>query len=170
MNIKTSQRIVSVLEKYDPEMVEKFKQILAMARSRQDARQEINAQSFPIFKHLIPYVIMKKNKITPPKNWIDEINAFLSAIDTKNVGKKRMWFSAPEVLDLLNSFLVKRVEAIVLKKLDSFPISTKKRIIPDIHKFFEQGNLKLETIGISLRYIPGEYGKELALFLNGAKL
>jgi hypothetical protein len=151
-------------------MVEKFKQIIAMARSRQDARQEINAQSFPIFKHLIPYVMMKKNKIEPPKNWVDEINAFLAAIDSKNVGKKRMWFSASEILDLLNSFLVKRVEAMILNKLESFPISAKNKIIPDINEFFNQGNLKLETIGITIKYVSGKYGKELALFLNRIKI
>jgi hypothetical protein len=168
MNRKNaSQRIIDVLNKYDPELVEKFREIIAMARSRQDARQEINAQSFPIFKHLIPYVMMKKNKIEPPKNWANEIKAFLLAIDGKNRKKTKQWFSAKEIQYVLNGLLDSIViKQIVFDKFKSFPSESVKQ---DINDFFKN-DPTFEKLNVELKYIPSEEGKELALFLNGMKI
>jgi len=160
------QKISNFLKTNDMELYEKFRKIVAMARSRQDARQEINAQSMPLFKHLIPYALMKKKGIVPPGSWKSEIYGFLHNIDVKNSGKKKMWFSAPEILDLLNSFLDPRIEQDILKKIEIFSEPTKRKIIPEINKFFAQKDLKLESIGIGLQYIPGKYGKKLELILK----
>jgi len=166
---KASQRILNVLHKYDPDMVEKFKEIIAMARSRQDARQEINAQSLPLFKHLIPYVLMKKNKIEPPKNWVNEIKSFLIAIDSKNRKKNKQWFSAKEIQNILNGLLDSIViKQIIFNKLKSFPIS--ESVKQGINDFFKNDPPTFEKLNIELKYIPSEDGKELVLFLNGRKI
>jgi hypothetical protein len=166
---KATQRIIDVLSKYDPDMVDKFREIIAMARSRQDARQEINAQSLPLFKHLIPFVIMRNNNIIPPKNWVDEINAFLIAIDSKNRKKNKQWFSAKEIQNILNGLLDSTpIKKIIYNKLEPFPI--KESVKKGIDDFFENNPPTLEKLNIEFKYVPSEEGKELALFLNGIKV
>lgn len=144
--------------------------ITAMARYRQHALSEINNKSIPLFLHLIPYIVMRKNGIIPPNSWLPEIKGYLKNIDAKNSGRKKMWFSDVEVLNTLNGFLNKKVEELILEKLDTFPTSTKNRVYPEIKEFFNKSPLKLERLGLKLRYEPGEYGLKLVVYWNGVAL
>ena len=58
-----AKQIIEILQDHgNPELTKEFRAIVAMARSRQEARGEIKAQSLPIFLHLIPYAILTKDR------------------------------------------------------------------------------------------------------------
>lgn len=166
MAMEGVNKISKYLKENNTELYEYFRQIVAMAKYRLDARQEINAQSIPLFKHLIPYALMKKHGIVPPTNWVGEIKEFLLNIDGKNRRKNGLWFTAKEiqaVLDgLLDSIVMKKL---IYKKLDSLHMAIPSPVREDINNFFDS-EPKLEKLKIELKYVPSEEDRDLSIFIN----
>lgn len=168
--MNTSEKLILsfLRENNQVDLMKRFHQVISMSRSRQDAKQEINAKSIPIFLHLIPYAVMKEMKLVVPKTWVSEINNYLDNIDIKNSGKTKTWFSATQVFEIIDSFLDRKVEDLVFKKLSGY--SSFSKIKPEIKKFFSREPLSLKNLNISLKHVPSDYGKKLMFFINDKEL
>jgi len=160
--------IIGVLQDNgDDALTKEFRAIVAMARSRQQARNGIEDQSLPIFLHLIPFAILTNKAISPPAGWKTEIKAFFGSIDFKNSGKNRVWFSDVQIRDMLDALLSLQVKRQVLNKLKDFKQKPYYAIlIKEINAFFAE-NKKLQDLGIELKHMKDEEGLlSLALFIQ----
>lgn len=153
------KNILSVLKNHgDDSLMKEFRAIVAMARNRQQARNEIDAQSIPIFLHLIPYAILINRGINPPKGWKTELEAFFGSIDIKNSGKRRLWFSDTQILNMLDDLLNIQVKKQILKKAELFKGSTYYSVLVNgVASFFNE-NKKLEDLGIDIKHKEDESG------------
>lgn len=150
------------------DLVDKFKTVISMAKTRQEVRMRIGNLSNTIFQHVFLYVFLKKNNISFPTNWVSEIESYFEQIDANNSskkGKNNKWFTATEILKELNSNIVPKTKTVILRKLMSFSQNIQKKIIKNLDEFFSS-DLKLENIGLDIKYI----NDQLTLLLNGKKI
>ncbi len=146
------------------DLIEKFRKVISMARSRQEVKIKIVGLSDTIFQHVILYALFKKNNIIIPKTWSNEIQTYLESINALN-GTKKAWFTAPQILNYLDDLLDIKTKNIVLRKLDKFHGKTQDKVKKDLDKFFI-GEPKLESLGLKLIFI----NDELSFLLNGQKI
>ena len=155
----------------DDALVKEFRAIVAMARSRQQARNGIESQGIPILLHLIPFAILMNNNIEPPTGWKGELKAFFGNIDIYNSGKKKLWFSNEQIQEMLDNQLNPQVKKQILNKIGNFKNKPYYRLMVEgVTNFFTETK-KLEDIGIKLKHIKDEEDLlSIVLFLKTQRI
>ena len=164
--------IIGVLHDHgDESLTKEFRAIVAMARSRQQAKSGIEDQSLPIFLYLIPFAILTNRDILPPVKWKTELKDFFGNIDVRNSGKRRVWFSEEQIRNMLDGLLTLQVKKQILNKLEAFKGKTYYvSLTREIDRFFAE-NKKLRDLGIELKHLKDEGGLlSLALFVQKTRI
>lgn len=164
--------IIEVLKKHgDNSLTREFQMIVAMAKSRQQAKNAIENHYIPIFQHLIPFAIFINKNVEPPTSWKKEIKAFFGNIDFMNASKKRQWFSDIQIQEMFDESLDFYAKKRILSKLEDF--KNKQQLVllkKEIEEFFSN-NKKLIDLGIKLKYQKDEENLlSLSLYINNQKI
>lgn len=168
-----ARSILALLKKNgDDTLTREFRAIVAMARSRQQAKNVIEDQGVPILLHLIPFAILTNAHLETPVNWKSELKAFFGNIDIRNSGKrKKQWFSAEQIQDIWDASLTsaagKHIKRQLLDKSEQFRAkASRSALVKGINDFFSTSK-RLKDLGIELKYAENEF---LSLFIHEKKI
>jgi hypothetical protein len=164
--------ISAILSEDYPDLYEKFRLIVSMARSRKEAREAIVHMFEPIIIHLIPYIVMKRLNLKPPSNWVGELNGLLKSIDAKNYTKKGLWFSDTDIKNIFDENLRNPYweDVVVHKKIEGFKDRYIKNLLKnEINKLFK-ASISLKLINTDIKHVLMEGKKRLKFFIDGKQL
>jgi len=123
-------------------LINEFKQVIAMARSRQEARNKILHLADTIVKHLTLLILFRKNNVEVPTVWIKELKSYFVDIEST-------WFTNEQVLDIINEIFVDAKKKILII-LEEYPVLIYKKIKVKVDEIFEKKQ-NLKDLGVDFK-------------------